>query len=323
MSQANDQTRKPCVVCGLDLSGKPRTKDSKGQYACPEFARTRQRCALAPGLPVVSAVDDDAPLSGLLELAEAEAAAVGEHSPIALEPADDLPRSCPVCARSFAPDSESCSGCGFRREIGIKSSMLLKKTKTEQGQTVVCPKCGYDMGAGASILCPECGTRAPLQTAREREQKIADAVRRQAYTQPLITFAACFSVMLVYASVIGSDPATGMARYAIGFAISMVFGWLAYNGMCLVALGFDAPQHLIILRLAAVYTASDLAFAASGYIPIPLLPWIFALLTYLSLLMYYLEMELSEAMLLAVVTFIAKVIALLIVVAWLMGVFVR
>ncbi|USN99223.1 MAG: hypothetical protein H6810_00655 [Phycisphaeraceae bacterium] len=323
MSNSANPIPKPCVICGLDLAGEPRVKDAKGHYVCKAFAENRRPCERARHAVAKPQAAPEAPLDDLAALARAEAAAVGEMRALTLEPEPDLAPdhalACPVCARPFVDESESCAGCGYKRDLGIKSSLYLKKSASPNGRTVICPKCKYDMGAGASIICPECGTKAQLETARAKERRVSASIARQAYMQPLITFLVCSALMLAFWAYKGAT--TGVIWYAVGVPIELALGWLAYTTLCVLFLGFDAPQHLILLRLAAVYAATDVAFTAAGFIPIPVLPWVFALLTYISLLMYYLEMDMADAFILIVATFIAKIGAMAMITLWLMGLF--
>lgn len=313
--------RKRCRACGVDLAGRARVKDAKGNYYCASYAESR-RCGVdGDGVGELGLADFGLGASGETGSGVAGAARAGSvqagSGPIAVAPEAEKARSCPVCSRGMAPGAAVCAGCGFRWDAGIKSSSMVKKSPGAVGMTVHCGSCGYDMGSGVSLRCTECGARAPLATASARRQEIADAVARDAYLRPLITFAACFAGMLIGKTVMGGVE--GLIGYGVLFGATMVLGWLVYTVLCLVMLGFDAPQHLVVLRLAALYAASDLAFFVTGFVPIPLLPWVFALLTYISLTMYFLELEINEALIMIVATFAAKVIAALVVVGLLMG----
>ncbi len=136
---------KVCVVCGEDVSSKPRTKDGKGRYycaACYEHAlaekhakresvpmpktppRAAARPAPAPPPILPSGGDDDVQprvLEGLLDMEP-------EHGP--------PPLICPACRSTIAAGGTICTKCGYNMQTGESVRQTKVKLQREAGGVV-------------------------------------------------------------------------------------------------------------------------------------------------------------------------------------------
>lgn len=114
---------KLCVICGTDVSGKPRFKDSKGRYACKE-------CAVRNGFDPASRALGDTAVDTEAILDE-PAPKLKEESGIGMRSKGAAVKASPVAP----PGRELCPKC---------------KTIMPQGE-LVCPACGYSIALGESV----------------------------------------------------------------------------------------------------------------------------------------------------------------------------
>ena len=128
-------SEKVCGICGEDCSGRPRTKDAKGQYycmACYEDAKRRQKARASRPKPHArrpKPVDDG--LDMLAALADAQDAA----------PAIE--------------ELRTCGGCNMPLDRGV----------------VVCTRCGYNMSTGRRAPAPKVVAAAkPKKAPKSRSE---------------------------------------------------------------------------------------------------------------------------------------------------------
>ena len=137
-----------------------------------------------------------------------------------------------------------------------------------------------------------------------KEREAGDLAARMEYIKPL--------VMLVIGgtAVMGvrffSAGAGAALLYPVALSIELVFGvaglWLAAK----LWLGGAGPLALAILRLAGIYAATDLI--ASLVSPWMFLGWAIHIACYLGLLTWLFELDLADSIMLAVITFLLKVL---------------
>ncbi len=97
---------KICVACGQDCSGKPRTKDPRGQYYCQE-CYDRRKAELE--------VSGDTPQVPLEAIIPPESATWPPAVDANLAPPPIVEHRCPHCGQPVAPDAVLCTQCGFAR----------------------------------------------------------------------------------------------------------------------------------------------------------------------------------------------------------------
>ena len=150
----------------------------------------------------------------------------------------------------------------------------------------------------------------------DKERADSDRDARMEYIKPLIMLlvgvGGVITWCLANGDVVDEDgertPALGIAAiYLVVFAISLVCGviglWLASK----LWLGGVGYLGLSILRLAGIYGVTDLVgMVVSG---IPLLGWLIQAVVYISLLMWLFELEATESIMLALITFVVKIAA--------------
>jgi hypothetical protein len=171
----------------------------------------------------------------------------------------------------------------------------------------------------------------PRYAASRREQidkEQSDSAReaRMEYIKPLIMLLVGIGSVITWhlanGDVVDEDgertPALGIvAIYLVVFVISLVCGviglWLASK----LWLGGVGYLGLSILRLAGIYAITDLVgMVVSG---LPLLGWFIKAVVYVSLLMWLFELEATESIMLALITFVVKVAATIVVMLVMFG----
>ncbi len=116
---------------------------------------------------------------------------------------------------------------------------------------------------------------------------------------------------------VGADGPAAALRYPVVLAIELVFGVAGLWVVSKLWLGGAGPLGLAILRLAGIYTAVDLLAVIIA--PLFFVGWLIQLVCYVCLLAWLFELEVSESIALALVTFLLKVGAGLILAATLAG----
>ncbi len=283
---------KICAVCGEDCSDRPRVKDKAGRYYCkPCEVKRAAGSGVAAAPPTTSTMllaTDDA--EDLIQIEEAHVAAG---------------KACPVCMLKISADAVVCVHCGYDERKGIQSSTLVEGKRAGDGRvTLPCAKCGYDLTGLHAPRCPECGTIVGT-THRERiDSKVSRDVVRREYTKPVVMFAVGLGgVSLIH--VLTGAPGEilwSLASYAIALPIGLAVLWLC----CLGWIGFGAPFHLDALRLAGIYAALDFYGAVTGFLPLALIWFILGIILYVWLLADMMDMDTSDALIVAVLTFMVR-----------------
>ncbi len=111
--------------------------------------------------------------------------------------------------------------------------------------------------------------------------------------------------------------ATVALLYPVVLAIELLFGVAGLWVVSKLWLGGAGPLGLAILRLAGIYAVVDLLAVIIA--PLFFVGWLIQLVCYVCLLAWLFELEVSESIVLALVTFVLKVGAGLILAATLAG----
>lgn len=306
-ASAGSKPTKLCIRCGLDCSGRARTKDAQGRYICGDCLASAKaaQARVAPALPPPATHDEAIPLAG--------------DEPIGLiEHTGPPPRTCAGCGALLARTAVLCTSCGTDTRTG-------QRVAAPSGSGPKCINCGYSLQGLKKAKCPECGTsNAPADRKKIVEKRAAQGVVRDAYLKPVIMFSVGITISIV-AAMIGEgsfDEGLGAALgYLIKYAVYVPVGVIVFLGCCLLWMGFDAPIHLIALRLAAVYAVTDAVGVFVGFIPIGIVQWAIMCMVYVGLLQDMLELDLNDALLVGIITFAVRAAILLFVLAWLSGLF--
>lgn len=115
---------KLCIICGEDCAGRPRLKDSKGQYACQACVESKKRPRQAPKAKAPKAAPAVAPTAS-------DDAGFGMDQFLGdVQLADANP--CPKCGMGRAADAVVCMQCGFDSASGQAMSTKVSKEKVKK-----------------------------------------------------------------------------------------------------------------------------------------------------------------------------------------------
>jgi hypothetical protein len=297
---------KVCILCKQDCSKKPRLRDPQGRYTCEACANEAEakaaakKSATAPPPPPPDPEEPD--LSYALEEEQKVAA------PLAADTA-----SCMGCGVLMPPGALICTHCGFDTRTGAPT----KTSKKEKRGPKRCEKCGYDLTGLKKPKCPECGHVFTLgrDLKKERAEDNRQTIR-WAYIKPLITIAAGLALMCIIAASRGGEAYVigYLIKYAAGFPIAAMVFWIC----CLMWVGFDAPLHLMLLRMAGVCAVTDAAAAAVDGLPLYFVTRAFIMIVFVGTLTDAMEMDMTDALIVGVITWLAKVMAVLAIIAYMM-----
>lgn len=122
--------KKPCVICGKDCAGQPRTKDKSGNYyhkACYEKARAQQAARQAEPAREPPPIIDAEPggFDPFDDIADSPAVETGSGD------ASD----CPSCGSAVQAGSVMCMNCGHNLQSGQAVSTKVGKVKKVKGES--------------------------------------------------------------------------------------------------------------------------------------------------------------------------------------------
>jgi len=147
-----------------------------------------------------------------------------------------------------------------------------------------------------------------------RWEKIAEKEReesaRAARNEWVIPFAiAAVAGIVVFSIAFAAAGPEGPAIVLISRGIELVLGILGLWICATLWLGGVGPLGLAILRLAACYFTYDAIQMIGALFEIPVIPWLIAVVVYISMLAWLFEIEWTDAFILAIVTGLIKVLA--------------
>jgi hypothetical protein len=289
-------------------------KDPQGRYLCQPCFDTVK--AAKAERPRASPAPVDPP---------AEEGIFGMVDLDALQPVETGPKPrelkvCPACGKAREKDSVVCVNCGFDDRAGFQRGTGVGAS-SRKGGTTTCPGCGYDLKGLKKPRCPECGKVLPLVTDREDRDAESKSIARKAYLRPVLMFVIGIMGLLILGAVRGHGGPDMIVRLLLTYAIGVPIGLLVYVICCLIWIGFNAPLHRVALSLAGIYAIVDLVGAVLGLIPMAIIAWAGSVITYVGLLMEELDLDLVDAVIVGIVTSLAKVFLGVMLVALAVGLF--
>lgn len=303
---------KICGICSEDCSDRPRVKDQKGRYYCKtcvtEHEKRAAAAALAPATTAAVPADDE-PFrlddDQAFELADNKPG--GDPMPIEMLDRAEKIKGCPVCMHTLAPGAKICISCGYDMDKGIQSSTHIersasKKHKGKRGY--LCANCGYDLEGLRDPVCPECGTRVNISRRAKLDADIKSQVFHEEYKKPLVWFAVGFVVVGIALAIKGEPM--GFAGYAILLALQLPFMLI---GLWLCQLTFLGEMGNIPLNTVRIASALALGNAVDEIVPIAFFFITPGTLVYVGVLMDLFDIDISDAVGVAIVMFVTKVIA--------------
>ncbi len=158
-----------------------------------------------------------------------------------------------------------------------------------------------------------------LQSHREADEQTT----RMEYIKPLVMLLVGGLVVMGLSIVTTPEDPDGTsggvlaALYPIGLTIEVAFGVAGLWVAATLWLGGAGPLGLAVLRLAGIYAMIDLI----GIIVAPLLivGWMIVLVLYVVMLAWLFEFDLKESIMVAVITFLLKFLASVVIFSLVMG----
>ncbi|HWB19930.1 MAG TPA: hypothetical protein VG711_06490 [Phycisphaerales bacterium] len=238
VSGGESATVKICCLCGADVSGKPRTKDSHGRYYCdPCFnsALVRKKAeaeqAHGPLRPVEvitrTSETQDSASDGSVEDTLSMISEIVEHA----SPSKPKIKPCPGCAKMIPDESVLCVYCGydFNLHTAIAKTRVGKPSKKITG--------GIVWPAASGIACMVFGSLGVLGSAWE----IANAYSAG---NAMIVIDGAISLFLSVLFMIGGykvidHDRSGLFMIRISAAINLVMTAMVLIGLNTMAAATD------------------------------------------------------------------------------------
>lgn len=314
---------KQCVLCGGDVTNAPRVKDSQGHYICrachDHHALHGAGGSANAGAPSASL---DA-YGAVIDLAPSDAhtqGPSGESEVVPLAPQPVEARPCPSCRTVMNPGDVICLACGYDARSRLKHATTAivegedpaeaPKPKRRFFEPGLCGYCGYGLEGLPSGKCPECGQLNSLSRRDEQLWQDSRQLARDAYLRPLFMFLGGFAAISAILLFRGKPMVIlwELAKWACEVPVGVGVFWVC----CLTFLGFDAPMRLVALRLAGIYAITDAIYLLLAFQPVWIWPVGISGLVYIYLLSEELEMERSDAAIVGVLTFFAKLMLVMV-----------
>ncbi len=299
---------KICVKCGVDCANLPRVKDPQGRYTCKSCHEGRRAAAAAarpelakPAEPDVIPLEDDAMPTYLLEDVP--------------DPESQRRKPCPACARMMAHDQVVCLGCGYNASTGMQAGTGVG-ADVNRGGKLKCVKCGYSLKGLRQAKCPECGAPQQYRDIKDEMREESRRTTRNEYIKPFLHLVigytvASFALAIMIGRANGFDPSVFLAGFLVEgaqLAFGVPIGVVVFFVCSAMWIGFDQAWYMVALRLAGIYAVSDAVYYGVGLVPIPWVPWAAMVITYVGLLSSELDLEISDAVIVALITVVVKVV---------------
>lgn len=299
-----------CSRCGTEAAPNRRVK-LRGDVVCVECLDDRETQAVRAALakrtaepePAVAPTKDDGTLG--IEAAD---------------PSISRRKPCHACGAPIAIDASQCGVCGYTEGADLRSSQRYetnsKAIKQTKGGDRACGACGYSLKGHVGERCPECGQPFTRRSSRfDREEASRNAVR-DAYRKPTIMLLVGFAIQII--ATLLSDGMADTAWLFPRFGIELVIGVVVFYVLGAMFFGLDAPIQLVILQLAGIYAVTDAVWIGCELVGL-WYPIFIVGFVYCGLLADMFEMELQEAVVLALVTFIVKAMLRIGIEIWIMS----
>lgn len=217
------------------------------------------------------------------------------------DPVEHATASCPACGKVMPPGAVLCVSCGYDSRKGFQLGTGVGATETKGGATT-CPHCGYSLKGLKARRCPECG-KVPYKSKKDEYREESRRTVRTAYLTPIIATLIALPMLALLAWWLEGGAAVLTAL--ITWAVSVPVGLLLYLFVCLVWAGFDAPIHLSTLRLTAVFAIFGCIGLLLSQVPMPIPGFglFIQLLIFVGLICVFMDLEMHEAALMAVLLY--------------------
>lgn len=180
--------------------------------------------------------------------------------------------------------------------------------KAKQAMALPCPKCGYDLRGLRSDRCPECGKVLNYTAIRQAENK-RDGINDSAWFDGKAIAMAAVG-LTVGAAVYGlrEDGLVGVAAFGLDFSFTVVIGWVIFFLCSVTWIGFDQPLRMTMVQIVGAFGLYSGIAALLMLVPIPgIVTFFVGAAILVGLLSERLEIDLQDAIVVALLVAIAKI----------------
>ncbi|HYE61566.1 MAG TPA: hypothetical protein VD997_06195 [Phycisphaerales bacterium] len=222
-------------------------------------------------------------------------------------------RICLNCSQTVNKHEPICAFCGYDVRNGIP-----KKLTEQEGEAPKCRNCGYELTGLTKPICPECGTKVSLTRRSGAYAATSREVTKWAYLKPVIMLA--IGLGGVFLVDLLRHPGWEWPLFRIiDLAVTIPAMMAVYIACAIAWIGFDMPLHLVALRISGAYAVANLIYTVLSFLPVPIVPMGFASIAYVWMLHEDLDMELPDAVIVAVLSFGTRAILYITLGAWIAG----
>jgi len=175
----------------------------------------------------------------------------------------------------------------------------------------VCPGCKYKLEGLKSDRCPECGMLLTRAAIRETKQKREWGSDSSWFDSKGVLFALIGLVVgsLVWGLTEGNIH--GVYDFLIYFGITAGIGWVVFIFCSMFWIGFDQPLQKTLVQTIGAYGMYSAVSALLMLVPLPgIILFFVGMFVLVSLLSEMLDIDLQDAIVLALVASIVKVLVL-------------
>lgn len=193
-------------------------------------------------------------------------------------------------------------------------------TKAKQAMALPCPQCGYDLRGLRNDRCPECGLVLNYAAVRQAENK-RDGVNDSSWFDGKAV-AMVIAGLAVGAAVWGFQFGwlVGVTAFGLDFAFTVVIGWVIFFLCSVMWIGFDQPLRMTMVQILGAFGLYSGIAALLSLVPIPgIVTFFVGAAILVGLLSERLEIDIQDAIVVAILVAIAKVAFYLFAVTALLG----
>jgi hypothetical protein len=168
----------------------------------------------------------------------------------------------------------------------------------------LCPSCGYDLTGARPGVCPECGKKVTEAGIRHAAAARARKWYQAAWVGAGAMFAAGLALtcgVWAWEAAQGGDSAAvwGLAGGVLVLA-TVVIACAVYFGCAMLWIGWDQNVPTTMLQVAGVFGLSMGVAALLDLVPVPVLPWVASVLVLIGLMVRVMDIEVRDAVIVAV-----------------------
>lgn len=140
---------------------------------------------------------------------------------------------------------------------------------------------------------------------RQQDRDDSERAARMEYIKPAVMLLLGGGIVVSY--LLSSSGVGGALLYVVVLSIELIVGVAGLWAASAIWLGGMGPLGLGILRLAGIYAMTDMIALFLG--ELAFVGWLIQLVCYVAMLAWLFELDPAESILLAILTFVLKIVA--------------